>query len=793
MLSVRWGKVLRDLWMNKTRTVLVVLSIAVGVFAFGMIATCEAVFNREMTVSYLAINPPSFHIYCDLFDDELVNVVERVPGVSQAEGRSSYTLPVAVGDDEWRSLYLTGIADYDDIRMSRITPSAGAWPPPRREILIERASLPALNTAVGEEIVLQGADGKERTLRVAGSAHDINKPPAAFTGGGFGYVTMDTLEWLGYPTLYSELMVKAEETSDIDIIRQVSKRVEAKVEKSGLTVYTTWIPTPGKHPANDSIEPITLVMRFVGMLSLALSGFLVINTISALLAQQRRQIGIMKAVGARAPQVMGLYVGMVALFGVLSLGVALPLGSLAARALTSYMADLVNFDVTDYGAPASVLATEVAVGLVTPLVAALYPVLSGTRTSVRQALSDYAMPKTGARQGFFSRAMTRLRLIPRPLMLSLRNTFRRKGRLVLTLATLTLAGAIFIAVFSVRASLLLTLDDALRYWGEDATIQFARPYRTELLEREARSVPGVVSAETWDFASARWERPDGTQSDAVTIVGAPNPTHMIDPIMVEGRWLLPEDENAIVINSIVLKDDAGIRVGDAITLSINDRESTWRVVGIAKGLATGCTGYVNRDYLGFSQGRVGRASSVRVTTVLHDRETQDRVARALEGHFEGLGVRVHSRSITADTRDTIEYQFNIVIVLLLIMAVLLAVVGGLGLMGTMSINVIERTREVGVMRAIGASDGAVLRIVIAEGMLIGAISWVLGGLLGIPLSQGLSSSLGEALFRSSMSTAFSVGGVLLWLGLVLGLSALASFLPAHNASRLTVREVLAYE
>ena len=104
MLSVRWGKVLRDLWMNKTRTVLVVLSIAVGVFAFGMIATCEAVFNREMTVSYLAINPPSFHIYCDLFDDELVNVVERVPGVSQAEGRSSYTLPVAVGDDEWRSL-----------------------------------------------------------------------------------------------------------------------------------------------------------------------------------------------------------------------------------------------------------------------------------------------------------------------------------------------------------------------------------------------------------------------------------------------------------------------------------------------------------------------------------------------------------------------------------------------------------------------------------------------------------------------------------------------------------------
>jgi putative ABC transport system permease protein len=588
-------------------------------------------------------------------------------------------------------------------------------------------------------------------------------------------------------------MIETENGTDVETIREVAKRVEAKVEKSGLTVYSTWIPTPGTHPASDSIQPIILVMGFVGMLSLFLSGFLVINTISALLAQQKRQIGIMKIVGARAPQIMGLYLGMVIVFGVLSLGIALPLGDMAARALTGYMADLVNFDVADYRAPTSVLAVEVSIGLITPLIAALYPILAGTRTTVQQALSDYALPPRAARQGFLARVLARLWVLPRPLMLSLRNTFRRKGRLILTLATLSLAGAIFIAVFSVRASLLLTLDDALRYWGEDATVQFSRAYRTELLEREARTIPGVVSAETWDFASARWQRPDGTESDTLTLVGAPNPSHMIDPIMVEGRWLLPEDENAIVINSIILKDDPSIRVGDDITLTINERDATWRVVGIAKGLATGRTAYANRDYLGFSQGRVGRAYSVRVTTVLHDRETQDRVARALEDHFESIGVRVRSRSIIADTRDTIEYQFNIVIVLLLIMAVLLAVVGGLGLMGTMSINVIERTREVGVMRAIGASDGAVLRIIITEGMLIGGISWVLGSLLGVPLSQGLSTSLGEALFRSSMSTAFSVGGVLLWLGLVLGLSALASFLPARNASRLTVREVLAYE
>jgi len=137
--------------------------------------------------------------------------------------------------------------------------------------------------------------------------------------------------------------------------------------------------------------------------------------------------------------------------------------------------------------------------------------------------------------------------------------------------------------------------------------------------------------------------------------------------------------------------------------------------------------------------------------------------------------------------------FNIVIVFLLFMAILLGVVGGLGLMGTMSINVIERTREIGVMRAIGASDGAVLRIVLLEGVIIGLISWVIGGIVAIPASRALSSAVGQALLRAEPSYTFSTSGALLWLVIVLLLALFASFLPARSASRLTVREVLSYE
>jgi putative ABC transport system permease protein len=114
-------------------------------------------------------------------------------------------------------------------------------------------------------------------------------------------------------------------------------------------------------------------------------------------------------------------------------------------------------------------------------------------------------------------------------------------------------------------------------------------------------------------------------------------------------------------------------------------------------------------------------------------------------------------------------------------------------MGTMGMNVIERTREIGVMRAIGASTGAILRLVLVEGMLIGALSWLAAAAIATPISQVMTSSIGQALFQSAIPFVFDWGGVLGWLGVVIVISTLSSVLPAWNAARLTVREVLAYE
>jgi len=145
------------------------------------------------------------------------------------------------------------------------------------------------------------------------------------------------------------------------------------------------------------------------------------------------------------------------------------------------------------------------------------------------------------------------------------------------------------------------------------------------------------------------------------------------------------------------------------------------------------------------------------------------------------------------TREDTSKAINILVIFLLIMALLTAFVGSIGLTGTMGMNVLERTREIGVMRAIGAVDFEIMKSVVIEGLIIGMITWILAIGLSFPISAVLLKIISQAMMGSSMDLSFTTQGVFIWLAVVIVLSFIASILPARNAARLTIREVLAYE
>jgi putative ABC transport system permease protein len=797
MLSPRWRKVISDLWSNKTRTLLVIVSIAVGVFALGTIMATRTIVQRDLTAGYRARNPAYTVLYFNNIpvDRRMAYTVRNMPEVADAEVRRSTTIKLQIESGQWVDLFLQVIQDFDNQTVSIIEPEAGAWPPGRREALIDRASMAYIGINIGDPILIEMKDGRQLELKVVGTAHDMDAHDASLVRRTYAYITPETAALIGLPDGYNEVhMVLNDEEMTWEENRDASRAIRDQLRTDGEPITWMWVREPGRHRAQDLIDSLLIILGTLSGMALVLSAFLVINTITAMLAAQKRQIGMMKAVGARAEQIAQIYFTTVTIYGLFALLIAVPLGALGTYLMGDYIAKAVNFDISSYHLLPQVIAVQAGIALLVPVIAGLFPIMAAIRATTQAALNDYGITQP-TRRGLLDRAVERVRGLPRPFLLSLRNTFRRKGRLALTLFTLTLAGAIFISVFSVRASLFKTVDDWLAYWGYDVGMNLGGSYRQTMVEREAWRIPGVIAVESWQVSEGQRIRPDGKEGRAFRLYGLPPETIMMEPIMVKGRWLQPGDEASIVLNTEYLRYETDIQVGDTLVMEIEDRdrEQEFEVVGIAQGVLTGSIGYVNFPYLNRVNNTIGEVSTVMVSIEEPTPQAREQMAEIVQEHFRTIGLEGAISYTTDSQRAESEYQFKILVAFLLIVVALLTLVGGLGLMGTIGINVLERTREIGLMRAIGASNRAIRQIIVGEAVIIGVISWLIGLVLALPLSQILCNRVGTAFLNEPLRYTFSFHGALLWLLTAILLAMAASFLPAYRTSRLSVREVLAYE
>lgn len=797
MIQTRWRKVILDLYTHKARTLLVVLAITVGVFAVGFVAGAQNILLRELDRGYQASDVASATLIASPFDEEMVKAVANMPEVAAAEGRRTLRVQALLDNQETRTLLLVVIADFTEMQLDKITPLEGQWPPRDGVVLLERLSVDFVNGEMDAPLTIELDDGRTETLTVGGTVHNPNIPNADITNFAMGFITVDTMESLGFGTEYTELRYRvADQAMNVDHIHAVNDLIEARLEKSGRSVLGVDTPTPGEHWAQEIIETLVLLFTIFGFLILGLAGFLVVNTITAMIAQQVQQIGIMKLVGGRRRQIMGMYFTTVLAYGLLALVVGVPISIFMAQWVVQFAADLLNVRIVNDVVPWSVVLMQIGVGLLAPLLAALWPVVRGVQITTFKALNSQGIQSGDAGQRFTDQAMAvlqRVLRLQRPLIISLRNTVRKKGRLALTLVTLVIGTALFIAVLSVRDSVQLTIDNFLRYDQYDVSVNLERPYRTAQIEALAQQTPGVVDVESWLTASVRRVYADDSTSESIALTAVPAETTFMAPEVENGRWLRPDDTDAIVVNTDLIDEQTDVQVGDEIVLNVDGREVSWRVVGVVRGSVSGMAVFVNYDAYARTARYVGEANTLKVIAADSSLEAQEAMAALLSDTFEQAGIRVDGTRTTEGIRDTISLRFNIIIGFLVLMAILLAIVGGLGLTTTMSINVLERIREIGVLRAIGASDSAVRQIVVAEGIFISLISWMVGSVVALPASQLLSREVGMALMGFPLNFQFSFGGMFIWLVGIMILAVAASLGPARNASRLTIREVLAYE
>ncbi len=802
MFRPRWQKVLSDLWSNKIRTLLVVASIGIGLFSVGLITNMYVILIEDLRTGYAGINPANIQLSLSSFHPDLLDRIERIDGVNQVEGAYLFNLSVKTADGNFEPVHIKSIDDIEETQINRPRVVEGTWPPKEREVVIDRYQRDELSAQIGDDVEIELPSGKIRKLRLVGVVFD--QSIGSTDSGGFflapvqAYINHDTQTWLEQPdTLNQVYITAAENPNDPDHLRVLANQINDEIEKTGLFIGSTNIRASDDHPNSVFVEAISSVLFLLGFLIMFLSAFLITNTLAALLNQQIQQIGIMKSVGARRNQIILVYMILIFIFGITAFIISAPLSSWASYAFLEFLGGAINMELQGFRVIPLGIILQLIIALIVPQIAGFVPIWQGTRISVADAFSGYSQENPPSQKNWVDRAIGGNKKISRPLLISLRNTFRRKIRLALTLLTLTLGGAIFIATFNVQGSLNKYMERIGQYFLADINLTLSQNYRAAEIEYAVNQVPGIRQVEGWAAAPAEIVMPDGSSGETISLLAPPSNSTLVKPVLLQGRWIIPDDMNAIVLNERFINLFPDMQPGDTLRLKVLGKESDMIVVGFFQlaGRSGGYLGYTTYEHLSDLMGTSKQASVYRILADEPDLslKEQEALGELIDDHLRAQGYAISEisagQSMTKKTSDGI----NILIGFLLVMASLTAAVGSIGLTGTMSLNVLERTREIGITRAIGASNRTVMNLVIVEGVLIGMLSWLFGALLSFPISTIMSNAINLSLFGAPAAFTFTPTGVILWLVAVLLLSVLASVMPARNAARLTIREVLAYE
>jgi putative ABC transport system permease protein len=791
-MGVVWHKVWRDLAHNKMRTALAALSIAAGVSTLGLTIGARGVMDVHLARERAISRSANVILKGDRLDQETVEAALLEPGVADAELETVAAIRWRLPQETaWQQGVLIARQDYASQKVSRVELLEGDWP--GGEVLsVERQTARHFDISLGATIVVEIGHGE--AVSIAGVVRKPYVLPPQYDGPATFYATSETVSRLAGLHDPNKLYVRL--APGDESVGDVRERVEERFTRMGLTVSGfTASGIEDEFPMDllgGWLDAMFLMLGVLGVAALGVSAFLIVNTMDAIVVRQVWQIGVMKVVGGTLPRLARLYLATASIYGLSALLVAVPLAVFGAHAISGWLLDTFNIIATrDFQISPVAVGAQVILAVVVAVLAAAVPVLGGVRVSAHRAISTYGLGSQFGRDAI-DRLVGRARILSRPVALGMRNAFRRKTRVALTLLTFVFVGVLFISSVTTRVSLDSSLEAVLADLAYDVMVVSPRAYRTDRLLETTQGVAGVTRAEVWDQAECKVTRVNGGASE-IALFGIPPDSQVVRPRLVAGRSLLPGDGRAIMVNNRIATE-YGIEVGEEIVLTIAGKESTWTVVGLSLNTTPALVSFVPYEVLAQEAGHAGRGNTVMVVSSAHDVETQERLVGGLSDAYVAERIDIATLRSAHDFRQMSYAMFDIMFYLLLTMAFLAAVVGTVGLMGTLSIGVVERTREIGVLRAVGARSSTVFGILVGEGLALGILSWLLTVPLSYPGSRLLGMGVGLALFQADLADfRFSFASVGIWLVLVAAISTLSSVWPALRATRVSVREALAYE
>jgi putative ABC transport system permease protein len=792
-------KVVRDLTSDIPKSLMLVLAIAIGVFGVGAILGAYQVLTREMRTNYMGTNPASATIEVEgNISKELLDGVRTLPGIKVAERRATVTGRMKVAE-RWFPILLFVIDDFENMEVSKVSHVTGSHIPDEGSMLVERTSFSVMQSNEGGLLTVKTPHGEPQTLKITGTVHDPGLAPAWQEQTGYAYITISALRKLGETQGFDLLRIQVSENEfSRDHITKKAEEVSDWLKLRGVEIHEIQVPPPGMHPHQSQMTAILSIFTIFSFMILGLGSILVATSMAAMMVKQVRQIGVMKTIGGTSRQIAGMYFFMMFVYCTAALLVSIPLSRIAAYGFYSQIATLLNLEITDSSIPFSVVSIQVVSGILIPLLLASIPLIRGSRISIRAALDNYGV--SASSQGRLALLLSRLNMFNDSFGLALRNAFRQRSRLALTIGLLAAGGAMFMTALNVSDAWDLNLRRIYTQRLYDQEIRLNERMDPDTLLETIRKIQGVKTIEGWDYSPTAIVKESNyeitnTYPDkghgSFSILALPVSSKLLNPTILEGEWLRTEGTNEVVLNQLARTSE--MKLGDEIALTIEDKSTKWKIIGFTEDVGSPATAYVSVKTFAQLNSTANKVKIFRIAYTDRSREYASNKNREIDGILEKEQISVSSTTPVWLLHNAVAAHMKVLVNALLAMAILMAVVGTLGLTSTISMNVLERTREIGVMRAIGATPEKIKNLIVLEGLIIGILSIVIAFLVSLALSYFMGRFIGHISFRTTLTLTISGAAILIWLAIIVFGSYLASIIPARKANKVTTREALAYE
>ncbi|WP_297956605.1 FtsX-like permease family protein [uncultured Ruminococcus sp.] len=784
-------KINRDMWSDFNRTLLLILGIFVGILSVCLIIDSFSVLKRESSISYINTEPASFSLWLNDIDDDLVEELKKDELLDEVEPRRMVRSRIINDKGDPVETYLYVVDDFNDIRINKFSFSDGASPPQKGEVLMEELSANVVGCEPGDNAELKIPLYSSESVRIKGIVKAPGFKPAWIEKCAYCFIGKDTFEEMGGSTDFIQVLFTVKDhKEDKEHISEVAYRIREKIIESGHMVNRCEINEPNEHPNAKQINALMFLFEIFAALNMILSGVLIINLISVLLNNQKKQIGIMKAVGAKNSSIGEMYYAMVARISVIALCLAVPAAYFLSKKIVVFCADMLNIEISSFTIPHYLVALEISVGIIIPMAAASFSIVRYCGKSIKSCLFD---GQSGIGSGF-KRVSFLSRWKNLILKMGISNSVRNLKKLLILVITISVGGAVFIISINLRASLDNTIANAQKRINYDFLAVASKNYDCEAVDKALEGAEWIRRKEYISGGMAFYTREDRIQSNSFLLAGLPKDADIFDYPVISGKGLSYNGDNEIVINQLFHSEHPDVKIGDSIQITTNKKTGEWKVVGIVKEIGGDEAAYVNQtEYNKFYIDNENEY--VREIAFFLDENggESSQIYGDIEKRLSDNGIDIQNTNSINDVQSAFANHLKLIAGFLMIVSLMVIVVGLISLVSFITVNISERAKELGIMMSIGGRHIDIIKIFMCESGVIAVLSLFVSALAAFPLTIYLSKAFGRIFLEAPLDWVYSFKSLMIWFVLISLCCMAVSHLAVKKFLNKPVCEIINYE